>query len=136
MRASSKAAAGREQVADAKLRSTWIARLADAQQIRPADGLVEATQAERGEVPANVLRHETEIGDDGISGPGVLRAQLRPLGRDPDRARVEMARAHEQATLSDEQRRAEGDLVRTEEPGYHNVAAGLHPAVCAHANTA
>ena len=45
-----------------------------------------------------------------------------------------MARAHEQAALREQQRRPERDLVRAEQRGDDDVAAGLDAAVDAHAH--
>ena len=50
-------------------------------------------------------------------------AQLRPLRRDPDRAGVEVARPHHQAALCDQQRRAERDLIGTEQRSDDDVTA-------------
>ena len=65
-----------------------------------------------------------------------LRAQLGPLGRDSDGARVEVARTHHQAALGDQDRRAERHLVRAEQRGDDHVATGLEPAVGAEPNAA
>ena len=51
------------------------------------------------------------------------------MRRDADRARVEVARAHHQAALRDQQRRPERDLVRAEQRRDDDVAAGLDAAV-------
>jgi hypothetical protein len=47
-----------------------------------------------------------------------------------------VARAHEHATLRDEQRRPERDLVGAEQRGEHDVASRLEAAVDTHANAA
>ena len=41
-------------------------------------------------------------------------SQLRPLGRDPDRARVQMTHAHENASQRHEGGRREAELVASE----------------------
>ncbi len=61
------------------------------------------------------------------------RAQLGILGRDPDRARVQVAGAHHHAAGRDQRRRREAHLVRAEQRRDDDVAArlqlpvGLHP---------
>ena len=64
-----------------------------------------------------------------LDGAAELRAQLRLLAGDPDRAAVEMTGAHHQAALSEQQRGAERDLVGAEQGGDHDVASCLQPAV-------
>ena len=54
----------------------------------------------------------------------------------PDRAGVEVARAHHQAALGEQQRRAERELVGAEQRRDDDVAAGLEAAVDAHAHAA
>ena len=67
---------------------------------------------------------------------GELRPQLGPLARDPDRAGVEVARAHHQAALGEQQRGAERVLVRAEQRRDDDVAPGLEAAVDAHPDAA
>ena len=56
-------------------------------------------------------------------------AQHGVLGRDPNRARVEMADAHHHAACRDERRRRKRELVGAEERTHHNIAARLHLTV-------
>ena len=82
---------------------------------------------------ADLLGHRSHERGDHLRRPGELRPQLRPLGRDPDRAGVQVTRANHEAALREERRRAERVLVRAEQRGDHHVPAGLQPAV--HAET-
>jgi hypothetical protein len=84
----------------------------------------------------NLERDEAEVRLDHLRRPGELLAQLGPLARDPHRARVQVARAHHQAALGEQQRRAERELVRAEQRGDDDVAPGLEAAVDAHAHAA
>ena len=105
-----------------------------AEQVGAADGLVERPEAEPREQLAHLESDEPEVRLDHLGRARELRAQLRPLARDPDRARVEVARAHHQAALGDEQRRAERELVRAEQRRDDDVAPGLEAAVDPHAH--
>ena len=54
------------------------------------------------------------------------------LGRDADRARVQVADAHHHAARDDERRRREAELLGAEQRRDDDVAAGLHLAVYLH----
>ena len=57
--------------------------------------------------------------------------QLRVLGGDPDRARVEVAHPHHHAAAHDQRRGGEAELLGAEQRGDHHVAAGLElPSTC------
>ena len=99
------------------------------EQVGAADGLVDGAEAECREVLSHLERDEAEVGLDHLRRPRELRAQLGPLARDPDGARVEVAGAHHEAALGEEKRRAERELVGAEERGEEHVAAGLEAAV-------
>ena len=77
----------------------------------------------------HVLGEVEQIRLDVLRGRGELRAQLGTLGRDPDRAGVEVARAHHQAALGDQERGPERDLVGAEQRGRDDVTPGLQAAV-------
>src|SRR2546428_654808 len=103
------------------------------QKIRAADRFVEAPQSNRRELTAHLLANEQEVVLDHLGRRRELRAQLRTLCRDPDRAAVDVTRAHHQAALGEEQSGAEADLVGSEECRDDHIAAGLDPAVHAQA---
>ena len=111
-----------------------VARAPLAQALDAADRLVERAEAERGEQLAHLERDEAEVRLDHLGRPAELRPQLRPLARDPDGARVEVAGAHHQAALGEEERRAERELVGAEQRGDDDVAPGLEAAVDAQAH--
>ena len=113
-----------------------VAGAALPEQVDPADGLVERPQAEPREVLAHVERDEPQVRLHHLGRARELRAQLGALAGDPDRARVEVARAHHQAALGEEERGAERELVRAEQRRDDDVAAGLEAAVDAHAHAA
>jgi hypothetical protein len=60
---------------------------------------------------------------------GELRAQLRILRGDADRAGVQVADAHHDAAQRDERRGGEAELLGAEQRGDGHVAAGLELAV-------
>jgi hypothetical protein len=111
-----------------------LVRLASAQQVGAADGLGERSQAEGCQVPADFLRDEEQIPLNRLRGRGELGAQLGPLGRDSDRAGVEMARTDHQAALRNQQGSAERHLVGAQECGDDDITPGLEPAVGAEAH--
>ena len=61
--------------------------------------------------------------------PANLRAQHGVLGRDPDRAGVEMADAHHHAARRDQRCRRERELVGAEQRADDDIASGLHLTV-------
>ena len=87
-------------------------------------------------MPSHLFRDEAEVRLDVLRRRRELRAQLGPLRRDPNWTRVEVARAHHQAALGDQHRRAEGHLVRAEQRGGHDIPARLQAAVDAEADAA
>ena len=64
--------------------------------------------------------------------PAEALAQLRVLGRDADRARVQVAGAHHHAAGRDQRRGGEAHLVGAEQRGDDDVAARLQLAVGLH----
>ena len=104
---------------------TGVAGASLPQEVDAADRVVERSQTQRGEELTDLLGHEAEVRLDHLGRAAVLRAQLRPLARDADRARVQVARAHHEASLGDQQRGAERDLVRTQQRRHDDVPAGL-----------
>jgi hypothetical protein len=106
-----------------------VSGVALAEQLDVAHGLVERAQAERREQATHLLGDEEQIGLHHLRRPGELGAQLGALRRDPDRARVEVTRAHHQAALGQQERGAERELVRAEQRRDDDVAARLEAAV-------
>ena len=94
-----------------------------------ADGLGDRAEAERGEKLPALLGDVGEEGLDELRPAGEVLAQLRVLGRDPDRAGVEMADAHHHAAGHHERRGREAELLGAEQGRHDHVAARLHLAV-------
>ena len=97
-----------------------------------ADRLVEAAEAERGQVLAHLLGDVGEERLDELRLAGELLAQLGVLGRDADRAGVEVADAHHDAAADDQRRGGEAVLLGAEQRGDDDVATGLELAVGLH----
>ncbi len=101
-----------------------------------ADHLVERAEAQRGHHLAHFLGDEEEVVDDVLGLAGEARAQDRVLGRDADRAGVEMALAHHDAAGRDQRRGGEAELVRAQQRADDDVAAGAQAAVDLHRDAA
>ena len=102
----------------------------DVEALDVADRLVERAEAERRRgTPAPRRRRTVKKVSTSSGRPAEALAQLGVLGRDPDRARVEMAGAHHHAAEHDERCRREAELLGTEQRGDDDVAARLHLAV-------
>ncbi len=101
-----------------------------------ADHLVEGAVAERGHDLAHFLGDEEEVVDDVLGLAGEALAQHRVLGRDADRAGVEMALAHHDAAGRDQGRGGEAELVGAEQRADHDVASGAEAAVDLHHDAA
>ena len=93
------------------------------------DRLVECAASELGEDLPNLLGDELEEVGDELRFAGELLPQVGVLGRDPDRAGVEMADPHHHATHHHQRCGREPELLRTEQRGDHHVATGLELAV-------
>src|SRR5205823_2522877 len=104
-------------------------RLLAPQQFAATDSFCERTQAEGREQLPYLARDVTKVRLDLLRGRSELRAQLRSLRGDSDGAGIEVTGPHHQAAFGEEQRRAERDLVRTEQRCEQDVTAGLQPAV-------
>ena len=89
-------------------------------------------EPERGEVLAHLLRDELEEVHDELGLAGEALPELGVLGGDADRARVEVADAHHHAAAHDERRGRETELLRAEQGGDDDIAAGLELAVALH----
>ena len=81
---------------------------------------------------AHLFGDELEEVDDELGLAAELLAQLRVLGRDTDRARVEVADAHHDAAAHDERRGREAELLRAEQRRDDDVATRLQLAVDLH----
>ena len=101
----------------------------DLEQVGAADELLERAHAQRGHDPPQLLGHEEEEVHDVLGGALEALAQLRVLGGDADRARVQVAGAHHDAARRDQRRRREAELVGAQARGDGDVAPGLQLAV-------
>ena len=108
-----------------------IAAAASRRSTRP-DRLLDRAQPERGEVLAHLLGDELEEVLDELGLAGEALAQLGVLGRDADRAGVEVADAHHHAARDDERGGREPELLGAEQRRDDDVAAGLQLAVDLH----
>ena len=106
-----------------------VDRAVHLEQVGAADHLVERAHADRRHQLARLLGDEEEVLDDVVGRPLEALAQLRVLGRDADRTRVQVADAHHDAAHRDQRGGREADLVGAQQRGDHDVAAGLHLAV-------
>ena len=97
-----------------------------------ADHLVDRAEAERRHQLAHFLGDEAEerLHELRLAGEGL--AQLRILGRDADRAGVQMADAHHHAAHHDQRRGGEAELLGAEQRRHDHVAAGLQLPVHLH----
>src|SRR5471030_1986573 len=111
-------------------------RLRFVEQVDPADQLVIRADAQLRHQLARLFGHEEEVIDHVFRLAGELGAQHRILRGDADRAGVQMAFAHHDATFDDQRRRREADLVGAQHGGDDDVATGAHLAVGLHADTA
>ena len=101
-----------------------------AEQLDPADRRPRAARCRaRARCRADVLGDQGEVVDDVLGAAGEAGAQLGVLGRDPDRARVEVADAHHDAAGRDQRGGREAELVGAEHRPDEHVAAGAHAAV-------
>ncbi len=94
-----------------------------------ADHVGERAEAELRHEFAHFLRDELHEVHGVLRIAGEFRAQLRILRGDADGAGVQMADAHHDAAERDERRGREAELLRAEQRGDDDVAAGLHLAV-------
>ena len=96
------------------------------------DHFVEGAEAHRRHDLAHLLGDEEEEVDDVLGLADELLAQHRVLGRDADRAGVEVALAHHDAAGRDQRRGREAELVGAEQRADHDVAPGADAAVDLH----
>ena len=92
-----------------------------------ADQVVEPPHPQRGHQLPHLLGHEHQVVDDLLRGPAEAPAQLRILGGDPHRARVQMTNPHHDAAHRDQRRGRETELVGARERGHDHVATGRMP---------
>ena len=94
-----------------------------------ADHLVDGAEAEpRHDLP-QFLRDEEEELDHVLRRAGELPAQRRILGRDADGTGVQVALARHHAAHGDQGHGGEAELLRAEQRGHGDIAAGLELAV-------
>ena len=106
-----------------------VDRGARVEQLDVADRLEQRAEAQLREQLPDLLRDELHERDDELRLAGEPRAQLGVLGRDADRAGVEVADAHHDAAGHDQRRRREAELLGAEQRADDDVAAGLELAV-------
>ena len=94
---------------------------ADPQQIRAADEILKLGETQLGHLGAHVLGQQEEVVDQVLGLPCKFLAQDRVLGGDPHRARVQVALAHHRAAQGDQRRRAESELVRSQQRSHQDV---------------
>ena len=102
-----------------------VDRLVDLQQLRVADQVLEAADAELRHQRADLLGDEHHVRGDVLGHAGEARAQLGILGGDPDRAGVQVADAHHDAAHRDQRGGREAELVGAQQRADDDVAPGL-----------
>ena len=118
------------------LRLPVLDRLLHVEQVGATDHLVDRADAELRHDLARLFRDEEEEVDDVLGLAGELRAQHRILRGHADRAGVEVALAHHDATFGHERRGREAELVGPEHRADDDVAPRLHLAVDLHDDAA
>ena len=104
-------------------------RLVGDEQVDAADQILEPGDPELGHDLPGLLGDEEEEVHDVLGRAREPLAQHGVLGGDADRAGVQVAGAHHHAARRDERGGREAHLVGAEQPGDHDVAAGLQLAV-------
>ncbi len=107
-----------------------------AEQVPPADDLVEGPRPQPGEQLAHLPGHEEEVVDHALGRALEALAQLRVLGGDAHRAGVEVALAQHHAAHRHQRRGGHPELLGPEQRGDHDVPTGAHPAVGLEADAA
>lgn len=102
------------------------------EQVDPADGVVEAGQAQRREPPAHVRGDEPEELFHEFCSARELLPESGILGGDPDGACVEMTHPHEDAAEDHQGRRGEPELLGAEQRRDQHVPTGAQTAVALH----
>ena len=102
------------------------------QAIRAADHLVHRPESEFRHQLAHVFGDEPEVVLDELRLAGELLAQLRILGRDADRAGIQVADPHHDAARHDQRGGRESELLGAEQRRDHHVAPGAQLAVRLH----
>ena len=110
----------------------WSTASRDVEGLDPADRLVERAEAQLGQDLAHLLGDVLEEVHDVLGLAGVALAQDRVLRRDAHGAGVEVADPHHDAAGDDQRGRREAVLLRAEQRGDDDVAAGLELAVGLH----
>ena len=94
-----------------------------------ADQLGDRAHAQLRHDAAQLLGDHEQVVDDVLGLPLEAPPQLRVLGRDADRAGVEVADAHHHAAERDQRGGGEAELVGAEDRADGHVAPGAHLAV-------
>src|SRR5208337_4883505 len=109
------------------LRLRMLDELGPVEHLPLADHFVKLAVAERRHQLAHLLCDEEEVVDDMLRLAYEALAQHRILGCDADRAGVEVALAHEDASGCDQRRGGEAELVGAQEGADDDVATGAQP---------
>ena len=99
------------------------------EQVRPADQVLEAADAEFGHDATGLFGHEEEVVDDGAGLAAEALPEFRILRGDADGTCVEVALAHHHAAFDDERRCRKAEFVRAEHGADDDVAPRLDLAV-------
>ena len=109
-------------------------RLFHADEIEAANHLFHGAEPQARHELTHLLGNEAEKIFDMLRLAAEFFAQLRILCGNADRAGVEVAHTHHDATHHHERRRREAVFLRAHEGGDHHIAAGLHLTVHLHHN--
>ena len=104
--------------------------------VHPADHFIEVAETEFGHEFAHLGGDEAHEVDHVVGIAGEFFAQLGVLGGHSDRAGVEVAGAHHNATHDDQRRRGEAEFLGAEERADDHITAGFELPVDLDDNTA
>ena len=96
---------------------------------RLADDIAEARRAHGGQLAPDVLGQGQDVALDQIGSTGESRPQVVALGGDARRARIEVALTGHVAAERHEERRAQGELLGSQERRDDDVATGSEATV-------
>ena len=114
------------------VRDRWTAL----EPVDPAHHLIHRAEADLRHQFAHLLGDVEEEVDDMLGFTREMPAQLRVLGRDSNRAGVQMALAHHDAAHRDERGGREAEFLGAQQRGDHHIATGLQLSVGLHPDAA
>src|SRR5438876_7758475 len=106
-----------------------VNRLAHVELVAAANHFVNGLEAQLSHQFANLLSNHAEVVDDVFGFACEFLPEDGILRRYADRARIEMADAHHNASRNDQRRSRESKLLRAEQRRNDDIAAGLQLAV-------